>query len=131
MKKWLLLFSLVVVVLASPAAYACESCVPKGTKDPDGGGPYNNAICWTHDEGLYSYCWGGDVTCGGYGDPENSCPLKEPVCADEFDPKCLPILEVQWEDSVSGVAAAAQENCSVDVARRCEDGPARRLTFVL
>lgn len=73
MSRLLLVVAVGVVLFSASSLAACEKCVPKGEKDPNGGGPYSSAICWTIDSGTWAYCWGGATNCTG-DDPENSCP---------------------------------------------------------
>jgi hypothetical protein len=72
--KRLLLLVVVITLFAVPQLLACESCVPAGSRDPMGGGPYSSAICWTSDSGQWSWCVGGSSNCTG-DDPENVCPV--------------------------------------------------------
>lgn len=74
MSRSFLVVAVAVLLFGASSLVACEQCVPKGSKDPNGGGPYNSAICWTIDSGDKAYCWGGNTTCSGQ-DPENSCPI--------------------------------------------------------
>jgi hypothetical protein len=99
-----------IVLLAAPALFACEKCIPQGTTDPVAGGPFSSAICWTTDSGPWTYCWGGDSICQG-GNVDNSCPVGGGSCNPEL-PNCI-------LNPVS-IARGTVNKCStVDVSGAC------------
>lgn len=71
MKRTVLVLGILIVLCSTPALFGCESCVPKGSKDPNGNGPYSGAICWTSASGEWSWCYGGNTNCTG--DTDGSC----------------------------------------------------------
>lgn len=73
MSRLFLVVAVVAALFSAPALIACEKCVSKGSLDPNGGGPYNSAICWTASNGGWSWCVGGNTSCTG-DDTENVCP---------------------------------------------------------
>ena len=114
-------FLVAVVVLslfAAGAVDACEQCIPKGSRDPDGGGPYNSAICWTISSGGWSSCVGGDTKCSG-DDLENSCPVGGgPGCITFNDGRTL------CPENPEPVVSEPLDRCrATDVAGRCVARP--------
>ena len=116
MKSFVIFSALTVALLLGPELSACESCVPKGTKDPDGNGPYASAICWTTDTGNYSWCVGGNVVCSG-GNPEGSCPSAKGRCSDDGSGGQVCIYDVE-------PLKAPLDDCSFsDIQGRCAGKP--------
>lgn len=119
MNRRLLFVVSVVTLLAAPALFACETCIPKGVRDPNGGGPYGSALCWTSSSGILSYCWGGDLVCTG-ADPENSCPT---AGGGGCTIACPENPELR--------SAAVDRRCdTVDVSGRCTDVRRNHVSFL-
>lgn len=100
MRRSILVCTVLLVLVIGPSVLACEYCIRKGSLDPNGGGPYSSAICWTSNSGGWSYCWGGDTDCTG-SDPENTCPTAggsgcltmsngETICVENPEPLVAP-----------------------------------------
>ena len=109
MKRILLVFFVSTAMLCAAVILACDLCVPQGQLDPQGGGPYSSAICWTTTDGSgpYSWCVGGDSYCSYYGS-DGSCPVQGGSCTD-------PGGCIQNPQSV----VVQHPRCDIDVSGRC------------
>lgn len=105
----------ILIILCGASSFACESCVDKGSLDPNGGGPYNSAICWTSSGGQWSWCVGGNTTCTGGTD--GSCGGSD-VCV---DPGSSCILNPASFNGAEGPV----KKCAVDVSGACSIRGAR------
>jgi hypothetical protein len=115
----LLFFVLLLTLCCAPALFACESCVAKGQKDPNGGGPYGSALCWTGGGGVWSWCIGGNLLCDG-GDPEGTC-----AGGGNCGNSCV-------ENPVLRSSPTAEKKCNVvDVSGRCGGGRKNQFSFLL
>lgn len=120
MTRLLRVVVVLIVVAAAPVLFACEKCVKKGELDPNGGGPYSTAICWSGDIYQWSWCSGGILACTG-GDPEDVCPVSGGAnCGDHC---------VENPDSIVR-RGPARECGNVDLAGRCHAGEEAALSFL-
>lgn len=124
MTRSLVMAAILATLIGAPAAVACEKCVPQGQKDPNGGGPYSSAICWTIASGSWSYCWASGSTCST-GDPENACPL--PGSGGQCAESGGIIVCVENPEMMTDPAGRCR---GTDVQGRCTTRPALTMSFL-
>lgn len=110
MMKRSLLLVFAVVLLASPAVYACEECFEKGTLDPAGNYLANSDRCWSGYEKGYAYCY---------------IPTGSTKCEKGVDSTCTGSStgRIQHKDPV-GMTAANPFDCTTDLSGKCSgDSP--------
>lgn len=129
MKRLVMIVLALATFAATPAVFACEKCIDKGSKDPNGGGPYNSAICWTADDGGWTYCIGGNTKCDG-GSFGNSCPVSGGQCHEESPSDCVLNQTMSIRVPVTSHVTRPIKKCVADLTGACAVGVSAPVSFL-